>query len=195
MKGINNMLNEIIALKKKREMLGDKTVVIYCDMDGVLAKWDKACNIETIFAKDYFFNLLLEPAVKDALLLLHDAGFNVSILSAAAAEGYARGDKTRWREKFGMGHLPYIYTISNENKADFIETKPDGTYILLDDYNPNLLAWAATQKDGNFVAVKFLNGINGGSDVWQGRTLYHRSDGITMAHTLADMAIMAAIAK
>lgn len=183
-----------MTLREKFEMMSKmgKRAVIYCDMDGVLAQWDKACTFELTFEKDYFYNLLLEPAVKEALQLLIDAGFEVSVLSAAYEEGHARIDKSRWLEKYGMKHFNRLYTVCGENKADFIDVEEGVTYILLDDYNPNLINWDATNKNGgNFVAVKFLNGINGGTDAWKGRTIYHRSSGETIAHTLADFAIMA----
>ena len=183
-----------MTLREKFEMMSKmgKRAVIYCDMDGVLAQWDKACTFELTFEKDYFYNLLLEPAVKEALQLLIDAGFEVSVLSAAYEEGHARIDKSRWLEKYGMKHFNRLYTVCGENKADFIDVEEGVTYILLDDYNPNLINWDATEKNGgNFVAVKFLNGINGGTDTWKGRTIYHRSSGETIAHTLADFAIMA----
>ena len=58
------MNNAIVELKKMRALLpADVDVTIFCDMDGVLAQWDKACNPEIIYEKDYFYNLLLEPAV------------------------------------------------------------------------------------------------------------------------------------
>lgn len=185
----------LIELNKKLNLLPEGVeVVIYCDMDGVLAQWDKACNPEIIYEKDYFYNLLLEPCMKEALLHLHHAGFKVSILSAAAVDGYARGDKSRWLEKHGMKELPRLYSPLGHNKTDSIEVKPNTVYVLLDDFNPNLIGWGQTDVEGaKFVAIKFLNGINGGSDTWQGQTIYHRSSGIAIAYELADAAVMAAL--
>lgn len=185
-------LNE---LKKKRNLLPEGVeVFIYSDMDGVLAQWDKACNPEIIYEKDYFYNLLLEPCMREALLLLYAAGYNVSILSAAAVEGYARGDKSRWLAKHEMEELPRVYSPLGHNKTDSIEVKPNSVYVLLDDFNPNLIGWGQTDVEGaKFVAIKFLNGINGGSDLWQGQTIYHRSSGIAIAYELADAAVMAAL--
>ena len=147
-----------MTLREKFEMMSKmgKRAVIYCDMDGVLAQWDKACTFELTFEKDYFYNLLLEPAVKEALQLLIDAGFEVSVLSAAYEEGHARIDKSRWLEKYGMKHFNRLYTVCGENKADFIDVEEGVTYILLDDYNPNLINWDATNKNGgNFVAERY----------------------------------------
>ena len=189
---MNNTLNE---LKKIRALLpADIDATIFCDMDGVLAQWDKACNPEIIYEKDYFYNLLLEPAMKEALLLLYEAGFPLNILSAAATEGYARGDKTRWLKKHGMECLPRLYSPLGRNKTETIDIKPNGVYVLLDDFNPNLIAWEGTEKNNaKFVAVKFLNGINGGSDVWKGRTIYHRSSGEAIAFELAETLLIAAL--
>lgn len=182
-----------MTLKEKRLMMESlgKKAVIFCDMDGVLAKWEAGCTFERTLEPHYFRGLELEECVKNALLSLHEAGFEVCVLSAAYIDGTAREDKRSWLEDFGLGELNYKFTICGENKANFIDTKPGVNYILLDDYNVNLLKWSeCTKNDCNFIAVKFLNGINGGSDTWKGRTVYHRSSGNIIAHTLADIAVM-----
>jgi len=183
---------DTMTLKEKKLRLDavGKTATIYCDMDGVLAKWEVGCPYERTREPGYFFTLELEPEVKKALLLLKDAGFNVCILSAAYEDGTARKDKARWLEKFGLGDMNRLFVPVRQNKANFIDVLPGNTYILLDDFNFNLIEWDATKKnDGNFIAVKFLNGINGGGDTWKGRTLSVLSDGEEIAHQLADIAI------
>lgn len=183
-----------MTLKEKCDMMHSlgKDAVIYCDMDGVVAKWEEGCTFERTCEPDYFFNLELEPSVKEALCLLVDAGFKVSALSAAYMNGIAEVDKARWLDKYGMAHIDRLFVPCGHNKADFIDVKPGVSYILLDDYNFNLIHWSETNKNGgNFIAIKFLNGINGGSNSWQGRTISHHSNGETIAHTLADIAVMA----
>lgn len=182
-----------MTLKEKFDMMKamGKEVVIYCDMDGVLAEWEVGCTYEKTWTPRYFLHRDLEKSVREALLLLMDAGFKCSALSAAYEEGTAREDKDNWLNNNGMEKLPRLFVPCGRNKADFIDAKEGVTYILLDDYNFNLNAWAETEKNGGkFVAVKFLNGINGGSDVWQGRTIHHRSSGEIIANTLADIAVM-----
>ena len=182
-----------MTLKEKFEMLMalGKDVFIYCDMDGVLAEWEVGCPYEKTWEPGYFLYRDLEKSVRDALLMLMEAGFECSALSAAYEEGTARKDKDNWLNNNGLSKMPRLFVPCGRNKADFIEAKEGITYILLDDYNFNLLNWEATGKNGaKFIAVKFLNGINGGSNIWDGRTIYHRSRAEIIAHTLADIAIM-----
>ena len=182
-----------MTLKEKFEMMKSlgKDVVIYCDMDGVLAEWERGCTYERTWEPHYFLYRDLEKSMRDALLLLMDAGFKCSALSAAYEEGTAREDKSNWLDNNGLEKLPRLFVPCGRNKADFIDAEDGVTYILLDDYNFNLTGWDGIQKNGGkFVAVKFLNGINGGSDVWKGKTVYHRSNGETIAHALADIAVL-----
>ena len=182
-----------MTLKEKYEMMRKlgKDAIIYCDMDGVMAKWEKGCTYEKTWTPHYFLHLELEVNVRDALLLLMDAGFRCSALSAAYEEGTAREDKDNWLNNNGLEKLPRLFVPCNVNKANFIDTQSGVTYILLDDYNFNLNAWDATCKDGaSYIAVKFLNGINGGGTKWNGRAIHHRSSAEIIAHTLADFAIM-----
>lgn len=182
-----------MTLKEKFEMLSKmgKRALICCDMDGVLAQWEVGCTYEKTWEPHYFLYRDLEVVVKDAMLLLMEAGFEVTALSAAYEDGTAREDKFNWLNNNGLTEMPRMFVPCGRNKADFIDAEPGVTYILLDDFNTNLNAWSKTKKNNaNFVAVKFLNGINGTSADWDGRTIYYRSSGETIAHTLADLAIM-----
>jgi 5'(3')-deoxyribonucleotidase len=182
-----------MTLKEKKELMDKlgKQAVIYFDMDGVLAKWEEGCTYERTLEPNYFFTLELEEAIKEAMLLLMEAGFEICILSAAYMNGVAEIDKARWLEKYGLDHVPRLFVPCGISKSEFIDAKPGVNYFLLDDYNFNLTNWSATEKNGgNFVAIKFLNGINGGSNIWKGRTLYHNSTGEILAHSLADFVVM-----
>lgn len=184
----------MVTLKEKYEMMKNlgKDAVIYCDMDGVLAKWEPGCTYEHTLEKDYFYNLDLQENVKDALSLLIDAGFNICLLSAAYMNGIAEVDKERWLEKHNIAHFNHLFVPCDRNKADFIDVEKGLNYFLLDDFNPNLLKWRDTTKNGgNFIAIKFLNGINGGSATWNGRTIHHHSSAEIIANTIADFATMA----
>ena len=183
-----------MTLKEKREMLESlgKDATLYIDMDGVLAKWEEGCTYERTLAPRYFYYLELEEAAKVAVLLLAEAGFKVCVLSAAYEDGTAREDKALWLEKHGLGNINRLFVPCGVPKSDFINVEPGKYYFLLDDYNFNLTTWTDTKKnDGKFIAIKFLNGINGGGNVWSGRTIYHFSDGETIANTLADFMVMA----
>lgn len=187
-------MNVVNALIKKRELMEQfgKDVVICCDMDGVLAEWEIGCTYEKTWEPHYFLYRDLEEVVKDVLLLMMAAGFKCQATSAAYEEGTAREDKDNWLNNNGLETLPRIFMPCGKNKADYIEVKDGVTYILLDDYNFNLIEWEATKRgDAKFVAVKFLNGINGDSGTWAGRTVHHHSSAEIIAHTLADIAVMA----
>lgn len=185
--------DKTMTLKEKFEMLTamGKKATICCDMDGVLAEWEVGCPYEKTWEPGYFLHRDLEVSVRDAMLLLMDAGFDCMALSAAYEEGTARNDKDAWLNNNGLEKMPRMFVPCGHNKADFINSENGVTYILLDDYNFNLNAWDGINKDGGkFIAVKFLNGINGTSDAWNGRTISHRSSGEIIAHTLADIAVM-----
>ena len=183
-----------MTLKDKFEMMRSlgKNVVICCDMDGVLAEWEKGCTYEKTWEPHYFLYRDLEKCVRDALLMLMDAGFKCQATSAAYEEGTAREDKDQWLNNNGLESLPRIFMPCGQNKADYIEIESGVTYILLDDYNFNLLEWENAKRDGSqFIAVKFLNGINGDGNIWHGRTIHYHSSAEIIAHTLADIAVMA----
>ena len=182
-----------MTLKEKFEMLNamGKDVVIYCDMDGVLAEWEVGCTYEKTWEPRYFLHRDLEEVVRDAMLLLMKAGFKCSALSAAYEECTAREDKDNWLNNNGLEEMPRLFVPCGRNKADFIDAMEGVTYILLDDYNFNLTSWEATHRDGSkFISVKFLNGINGNSGNWTGRTISRHSSGEIIAHMLADIAVM-----
>ena len=183
-----------MTLKEKHTMMTNlgKKAILYCDMDGVIAKWRDGCTKEDTLVPGYFYNLEIEEGVKEALTLLHEAGFKICFLSAAYMNGVAEVEKANWIKKHNIDFIDKLFVPVGRNKADFIEIVDGVNYFLLDDYNFNLNNWAQLDRPNNkFIAIKFLNGINGGSNEWNGRTIYHRSSGEMLAHTLADFMVMA----
>ena len=73
-----------MTLKEKFELMKarGKNAILYFDMDGVLAKW-KFAPLDETAEPGFFYNLDLEPSVRDAILMLTEAGFHTSILSAS----------------------------------------------------------------------------------------------------------------
>lgn len=73
-------------------------------------------------------------------------------------------EKTNWIKQhipeFNINHfrpLRLSHTVSKARRFNLHElNKTDTSYILIDDYNPNLIDW---QTHGG-IAVKYLNGIN-----------------------------------
>lgn len=184
----------MMTLKDKLEVLQSmgKRVVFNFDMDGCLAQWEVGCTYEKTWEPHYFLYRDLEVVLRDAVCLLLEAGYECQATSAAYEEGTARQDKSDWLDNNGMKDLKRIFMPCGKNKADFIDIEDGVTYVLLDDYSFNLLNWEATDKPrSNFVAVKFLNGINGETGKWNGRTVHYHSSAEIIAHTLVDFAIMA----
>ena len=84
-----------------------------------------------------------------------------------------------------------MFVPCGRNKADFVRSEEGTNYILLDDYNLNLISWRNENRPGSkFAAVKFLNGLNGNSGDWDGPTIHYHSKGEVIANALADMAVM-----
>lgn len=137
----------------------------FFDIDGVVAKY-----ISTEWAwwlePNIFRNLEPQIEVINAIKQLIKQGEEVYTLSAYhQSTPQVKEDKIYWLKT----HLPeldidhQIYTFCNQSKADYIPDKVKKTDILLDDFNPNLIAW----KNAGGTAIKFLNGLNS-KESWNG---------------------------
>ena len=138
----------------------------YFDMDGVLARW-KDVSVEETEKSGYFRNLDPEPCIINAVLNMHDRGYDVSILSAVYRDGHSARDKYEWLKAQGLADIPRVFVPYGEKKADYI--KANEINILVDDYSKNLHEWAGA---GN-VGIKFKNGINGTKGTWKGNSVSH----------------------
>lgn len=158
---------------------------IYFDMDGVTAVW-KPGTMEEIMEEGYFLDMDVQENIRDAVKILQkNPDVSVSFLSAVLTDQAVK-EKKAWLKANKLGNVKKAFVPCGRNKADYIDTDDASVCILLDDFTPNLQKWEATETDGatSFRAVKFLNGINNTTRIWQGRTISVESSAEEIAQQL-----------
>ena len=140
----------------------EKTVKVFVDLDGVLARWNVEASVEDTFTPGFFLTREPEPEAIAAVRLMREKGLNVYILSCAYQNGLAEPEKVAWLAKAGLSDIPRIFVPYGKRKSDYAGTAD--VSVLLDDYSRNLHEWKA---EGN-IGCKFYNGINGTHGTWDG---------------------------
>lgn len=132
-----------------------KNLHIYCDMDGVLANFEKEPNAVSRYDKEKGFFTKLEPITKNlqGLKNLIANGYQVKILSASPNE-QADKDKRKWLTQYlpELKSENVILSRTGEMKAKYVKEKMHHT-LLIDDYSKNLIEW----KMFGGKALKFVN--------------------------------------
>jgi 5'(3')-deoxyribonucleotidase len=148
----------------------------FIDMDGVIAEW----GTEGYTEKGYFATRPLMKNMVDAVKQMISEGKDVYVLSAVLQDNHSAGDKHSWLDEIFGDLMPMehrIFVPYGECKADYITQFSDSENVLIDDYNDNLFAWRG-------VAIKFLNGINGGSRVWKGHSICYNWQPAMIVHQI-----------
>ena len=141
----------------------------FVDMDGTLAVYPieegKWWEEPGVFAE-------MEPQEKviKAIQKLIDAGQDVYILSAYHKQfPFVVEEKNYWLDKYlpEIDDEHRIFTHVGTDKTEYIPGGLQENDVLLDDYNPNLVAWA--ERGG--IGIKLLNGINSKKS-WDGVSVH-----------------------
>lgn len=158
-----------------------KTIVIYVDMDGVLAKWDQDASLEETYMPGFFLSRRPEYVMIEAVKCLVRLGMDVRILSSAYNNGHAAVEKASWLKEYGLD-IPRCFVPYGEKKADYIDQ--ENINILIDDYSKNLHQWKA---EGN-IGFKFYNGINGNHGTWHGYSVNNKMGAEEIAIAISSIA-------
>lgn len=139
-----------------------REITFYIDMDGCLAQWKEASEIE-LLGSEHYRNLTPEYVLMQTATLLLRNGNNVIFLTKVMNEKAIEGKKW-WLRYWGLDMFPVIFVPYDRSKSEYIKNRK-GIKVLLDDYSKNLREWEKAGKD--YVSVKFRNRINGTHGTWE----------------------------
>ena len=153
-----------------------KTINLFFDMDGVLAKW-QPCPVEDTHQKGYFLNREPDPLMVRVIKRFErEYPAIVKVLSSVYQNGYAEQEKREWLRRQGI-KSELIAVPYGEKKSNYIRYEDEGVelFVLVDDYTNNLNAWESDALCN--VGIKYYNGINGTKGTWNGSSI-HRDQSV-----------------
>ena len=174
-----------------------KTIMIFSDMDGCIAKWNQDASIEDTYEKDYFrqceideeYKQGIDQFIADKYKIMATNNYDVTVrfafLSAVYGDEQALA-KRDWLNDHGYKNVPLITVPYGVCKREYLCARfPESVgdvNILIDDYTKNLQSWNKNDIEMNFTGIKYLNGINHTNQTWQGVTM--DADAVSIYNTL-----------
>ncbi len=155
---------------------------VFFDMDGTLAEWNAAAQLDEVMAPGYFQKVKPVPNMINAVKKLMQYGHPVYITSKVFSHTTAAEDKNIWLDRYlpaipetDRFFIPYEYADKNAIPL------PGGVlpyYILVDDSTHHgLSGW-------NGVGIKVDNGINNTNRSWSGYIVSVQSQPDIIANTI-----------
>lgn len=148
----------------------ENKTILFFDMDGVLANFDKKVDemgdIKAMFEPNFFRTLEpMEEGINETIAELQKH-YTVKILSKACVKRNDKRfigqmvDKVNWLKQYVpcLDELNIIIQATDECKGDIVEMYKQHECILIDDYSKNLADWTFAGGKGIKKAKRIKNG-------------------------------------
>lgn len=162
---------------------------LFVDMDGTIVVFREVDTLETLYEKDYFYNLEPNENVLEAvrLIIKEHPEVDVFIMSSVLSDSkYALDEKNAWLDKYlpEIDKKHRIFPPCGKNKLDYIPGGIRPMDSLLDDYTHNLTLWEPPAR-----GIKLLNGINHTNGTWTGNMIRYDNSPEQIAQSIIDIMV------